>query len=370
MTTDARARRSTGWWIAVGFATATAIGLLIFGHRYLDEVANGEDGEPLERLIEELTGAYSAAILFPIIVLICRRYRLDGREWVRHLPVHVAALLGFSFVHTSLMGASRLVLFPLAGLGSYDYGVLPVRYAMELSNDVLAYAMAVAVVHMLFRYGEARDREVRAATLEARLSQTQLEVLRLQLDPHFLFNTLNMISSTLYEDPRAADEMIARLSELLRALLRDAARQEVSLEEELAFTDLYLEIMRARFGDRLSATVDVAPDARDALVPAMFLQPLVENAIRHGADPATSLVAVEVRARREAADLVVEVRDRGVGPKAPSAVAAGGIGLSNTADRIGRLYGAGAGLSLESADGGGAVVRVSFPFRPAGEHVA
>jgi LytS/YehU family sensor histidine kinase len=261
--------------------------------------------------------------------------------------------------------AARSAAYPLAGLGAYDYGIVPIRYAMEYPNDLIWYAVFVGFVYLIDAYVESRDREVRTAQLEARLAQAQLQALRLQLQPHFLFNTLNTIASVLYEDPRAADEMISRLSDLLRATLRAAGRQEVTLDEELRYLDLYVEIMRARFDDRLDVSLEVDPATREALVPQLLLQPLVENAIRHGAGP-DARAAIDVRARREGDGLVLTVRDRGPGLGAAAAEAVGrGVGLSNTVERLERLYGPGHGFSLRDADGGGLAATVTIPFRTA-----
>jgi signal transduction histidine kinase len=351
-------------WAPLLLVSSTAVGLLIFGHKYLDSPNVGEPSHFWETLIDEMTGAYTAAALVPFAVLFARRYPLDRPRWARRLPAHALAVVVGSAAHTTLMTLSRSVLFPLAGLGPYDPGYLPVRYGLEFFNDVLAYGILVVLVAMWDRYAELRRREVRAAQLEARLSQAQLEALRLQLEPHFLFNTLNTISSVVYEDPRAADEMISRLSDLLRALLRAPGAQEVTLEEELRFLGLYLELMRARFADRLAVEFEVEPAARAAYVPYMLLQPLVENALRHGADPDTARVDVEVRARRDGGALVLEVRDHGPGPGAGGRPGQG-IGIANTAGRIAQLYGPGYGLSLNEADGGGTLAAATLPFRTA-----
>ena len=148
-------------------------------------------------------------------------------------------MAGFSFLHTTLMALSRKALFPLVGLGSYYYGIMPVRYLMEFSNDVISYWICVGFVYLFDHYRESRDREVRTAQLETQLAQAQLQALRLQLQPHFLFNAMNTISSLVYENPRAADEMIARLSDLLRMTMRDSGVPEVTLEQELELLGLY-----------------------------------------------------------------------------------------------------------------------------------
>jgi LytS/YehU family sensor histidine kinase len=274
----------------------------------------------------------------------------------------------FSAAHTSLMAISRHALFPLAGLGAYDYGTMSVRYFMEFSNDVVVYWLGVTLIYLFDHYRESRDREVVTAQLETQLAQAQLQALRLQLQPHFLVNALNTISSMIYENPRAADHMIARLSDLLRLLLRESNRQEVTLSEEIDLLNLYLDIMRARFEERMVITFDVEPEARGALVPQLILQPLVENSIRHGADPESGAVHIDVSARREGEMLLLEVRDDGPGLREDALVASGnGIGLANTAKRLDQLYGASHDFELEGVAGGGLRVNVKLPFRSDGE---
>jgi two-component system LytT family sensor kinase len=173
-----------------------------------------------------------------------------------------------------------------------------------------------------------------------------------------------MISSVIYEDPRAADEMISRLGDLLRATLASSPRQEVTLEEELRLLDLYLSVMRARFDERLVVSLDVDPATRAALVPQLLLQPLVENAIRHGTDPASATATIDVRARRDGEALVLEVRDHGLGLAPDQGETVGkGIGLTNTVERLERLYGPPSGVTLRGADTGGLSVLVTIPYR-------
>jgi LytS/YehU family sensor histidine kinase len=194
------------------------------------------------------------------------------------------------------------------------------------------------------------------------LARAQVKALEQRLHPHFLFNALNTVSQVMYEDLGAAERMIAGLSDLLRRALRASEAQEVPLAEELSLLDTYLEIMRARFCDRLAVAVSVDDDARTALVPPLLLQPLVENAIRHGADPSSYRVDAALSVRKEGQRLLVELRDhgRGLAKGAPE-----GVGLSTTAERLGALYGDAQRLSLENADGGGLRVRIELPFRDA-----
>jgi len=206
----------------------------------------------------------------------------------------LAALLAYSAVHTSLIWLCRRLLYPLFGLGHYDYGIMTARYPMEFFHDVVVYCVMVSIIYLF-------DRQVRAAQLEAKLASARLENLRLQLQPHFLFNALNTISAVMYEDPRRADAMISRLSDLLRSTITDSEAQEVPLEREIATLELYLDIMRQRFEDKLRVDVEVTPEVRQALVPHLLLQTLVENSIKHGGDPQSHAVTVSVTATARAA---------------------------------------------------------------------
>lgn len=355
-------RRRAVWLLSI----FTVCGLLAFSYRYLDDLARARRGTFATRLIEELTGAYAAALLFPLVVRVARRFRLERHNWLRRLPAHTLALIVFSMLHTTLNALSRSLLFPVSGLGPYDYGIIPIRYVMELANDAIVYCVFIALINLFDYYREARDREVRTAQLEARLTQAQLQALRLQLQPHFLFNALNTISSVIYEDVQLADRMIARLSDLLRLTLRRSGAQEVTLEEELEFLNLYLELMRARFEERLQVEFDVEPETRSALVPQLILQPLVENSIRHATGPPNGTVRIDVCARRLNGALVLEVSDNGPGIKREQQAAlTDGIGLANTAERLNQLYGDAHGFSLETAAAGGLLVRVEVPFHTA-----
>jgi sensor histidine kinase YesM len=346
------------------FAYFTATGLLLFGYRALDDVARAHSRRVLTIFIEEMTGAYAALLLLPLLVRFARRYRIQKSNWLRRVPAHLAAMTVFSFLHTSLMAVSRQILFPLVGLGTYDYGIMRFRYLMEFSNDVIVYCLFVGFVYLFDHYRQSRDREVQTAQLETQLAQAQLQALRLQLQPHFLFNAMNTISSLVYDNPRAADEMIARLSDLLRLTMRDSGTQEVTLEQELKLLDLYLDIMRARFEERLTVHIECEADLRRALVPQLVLQPLVENCIRHAADPETGVVQITVRARRENEALLLEVSDNGPGVREQLALAHGnGIGLTNTAERLRQLYGRPHGLTLANGEGKGLTVTIRVPLR-------
>jgi two-component system LytT family sensor kinase len=342
------------------FAFANAVGLLEFLYRYLDVLTRERHESPLVKFLEEFTGAYIAFAIVPVVIWMTRRFPLGPgtpiRTWIRNLFVHLPVLIAGAALATSAMWGSRTVLFPLFGLGPYDYGTMPTRYFMEFPIQVLGYSITVSLT-MLY------DRQTRATQLEKSLARAQLQNLRLQLQPHFLFNTLNTISSVMYENVRVADRMIARLSDLLRMSLEQGGAQEVPLEREIEFLNLYVETMKARFEERLNVAIETGEDTLGALVPPLLLQPLVENSIRHGADPDSSIVNVRVSARRENGLLRLEVRDHGPGLGVTrEAALRKGIGLSNTAERLERLYGSAHPVGIENAPNGGLVVTLRVPF--------
>ena len=311
-----------------------------------------------------MTAAFGAGLLYFPLRRLVRRFPPFAR-W-RNALLHLGALLAFSVAHTSSNWLSREVLFRLAGFGDYDYGIMPIRYAMELPYDVLVYVGMTAVLVVAGHLAEARQRELRAAQLESSLARAELKNLRLMLEPHFLFNALNTVSATMYDDPRAADEMLDRLAELLRASLKTRETDEVPLAAELELLDAYLAIVRARFGDRLSVELDVAPETRQALVPSMVLQPLVENAIRHGGVERQGRGSIAVRAARRDGRLTLEVSDRGEGAPAGRDPLASGVGLANTAERLRLLYGPDHTFTAGNAPEGGFKVTAVLPFRETG----
>jgi len=337
------------------FGYFTLIGLMFFGYRYLEYVANRETVSPLEPFINEvLTGAWMAALLFPLVARFARRFPVQRSNWITRVALHIGGLIVYSLIHTSLLWGLRNLLYPLFGLRHYDYGIMIARYPMEFFSDVIVYALMVSGLYLF-------DRHVRAAQLEGKLAQARLENFRLQLQPHFLFNALNTISSVVYEDPRKADAMIARLSTLLRSTIQDAEAQVVPLDREIETLELYLDIMRQRFEDKLSVEVRVAPEVRKALVPHLLLQPLVENSIRYGTNPLSNSVAVTVTADRDGASTRLRVRDCGQGM--PAGKVRRGTGISNTASRLEQLYGDGHTLEFENCADGGLAVTVAVPYR-------
>jgi two-component system, LytTR family, sensor kinase len=341
-------------------ALFSAIGLLFFSYHVLDDLARGRAGTALPRFIEEMTGAYAAAIVIPIAAWISRRFPFGFRTWPLALVAQFGGLLVYTALHTSLMAASRALLFPLAGLGPYDYGIMWYRYPMEASFDTLIYAMVVGFVYVFERLRAAREAEVRAAELQTRLAQSQLENLKLQLHPHFLFNTLNAISSVMYEDVAKADTMMAQLSDFLRLVLDSGGVHEVPLERELVVEQMYVDIMKTRLDSRLNLSLDIEPELRDAAIPFMLLQPLLENSIKHGLAADSNALDIEIMARRQGNTTVIGIRDNGRGLRRNGATDR--RGLANVRERLAYMYGDAASFAIVPASGRGTQVTLSIPF--------
>ena len=348
-----------GAWVA----GTTLGGLLLFAYRHLENVANQEAIPFYVPLIEEFTGAFGATAVFAFVRWLARWLPLRRETWVSDLIRHAGALLLFSTMHTTLNWTSREILFRLAGLGDYDYGIIPIRYLMEFPIDVILYTLFEGGIWLFNKSAAQREAALQAAQLESQLRQAELQGLRLQLQPHFLFNALNTISSTMYDNPQAADTMLSRLADLLRASLRTTQAQEVPLGTEIEALDPYVALLRGRFGERLSLRIGVEEGLQSALVPSFILQPLVENAVRHGNLSRTGLGKIEVRARRSGARIRIEVEDDGAGPAAGVPLTLKGTGIAGTIKRLRLLYGDAQRFETNTRPDAGFQVAFEIPLR-------
>jgi signal transduction histidine kinase len=352
---------------SVVFLAYTVIAVLLTGYRYLDDLSRQRTGTFAIRTLEEVTGVYSVFLLLPVILRVAEAYLFPRKRWPQVILWHLTAAAVFSAAHTMLMSFSRQVIAPLIGLGSYDYGIMLYRYPMEFSNDLIGFTSIVGLYYFFQRFRIAQAQQLAAAELRAKLAQAQLENLRLQLQPHFLFNTLNTISSLMYEDVRVADAMLTQLSELLRLTLRVSRTHEIRLAEELEIAGVYLELMQRRYENKLRVSYAIDPALHDSLVPQLILQPLLENSLRHGMNPGHIGMDIYIAAHRENGSLIVKVSDTGVGlgTQDSAAVFGRGVGLSNIRDRLAQLYGAGQEFQIENRAAGGAEVTVRVPYRAA-----
>jgi two-component system, LytTR family, sensor kinase len=348
--------------VTISLAVWALVTIGFTAHVYLTVTLSGRTFTWGHGLVRGAAFSTIWAALAPVVFWASRRFRLERGRLAGRVAVHLALSLALAVVQSAL----RAVVIPLADPGAGDfpeYGVVFWQAFLTTAHlSVITYWAIVALVHSLDSRRELAERERRGLQLEALLARSELDVLRAQLQPHFLFNTLNTISGLVHEDPHAADRMVARLSDMLRIALDRSGEREVSLRDELELLAPYLEIQQIRFSDRLDVRVDVEPDALDALVPSLVLQPLVENAVRHGVAPLARGGTVVVAARREGDRLEVEVSDTGRG------LADGyreGIGLANARALLAHASGGAATFAIERGPDGGTVARISTPFRRA-----
>jgi two-component system LytT family sensor kinase len=315
-----------------------------------------------QALTSSLGDWYVFAVLSLPATALARRFRLEGASWGSMLGAHIFAGVVFSFLY----------IFARAGLAVVQsrWGAAPLEYFPALAAlfnktfiyNLGVYWMIVAVTHAFGYYEKFHANELRSRDLEARLAQAKLKALQMQLNPHFLFNTLHTISALLYKDIDEAERMIAKLSQLLRLALDNTDTHEVPLRQELDFLGRYLEIEQTRFGERLKVEMEIAPAMLDKQVPNLVLQPLVENAIRHGIEPHSRPGKITLRAFAHARQMELQVQDNGAGlPK--DGACDEGIGLSNTRARLEQLYGLEQTFELQNLPSGGLLARVVIPLR-------
>lgn len=303
------------------------------------------------------------AALSPFVVLLVRRLPIEARPG-RRFVVHLAASLLFSFVHVCLhFGLFYLV----AGPRNPFFNGFREAAEVALNNypfGVVAYWVVVAIVYAASYYDRYGEEQIRASQLQAELAEAQLTALRMQLQPHFLFNALHSLNDLVITEPRAATRMIARLGDFLRMTLQNTGVQCVPLKQELEFLDLYLEIERVRFPDRLSVSVKASPAVLNAEVPNLLLQPLVENAVRHGFSTQVGPGRIEVNADADGGVLTITVRDHGPGIHDRRSLSERhGMGLAITQERLRHAYGKNYSFSIGNHADGGAVVVCEVPLR-------
>lgn len=339
------------WLLA--FLGWTFVALFFASQTYLNYRSSGGRAPVALILRMNLVEWYLWGLIAPLIVRLVRHIPLERTHWARNLVIHLGAGVVFALAEWWLNNFLR---HNLLGLSQ------GMRLVYVFHQNLVTYWLVVAAAQGYRYYSRYREGEVRTAQLSAQLAQAQLQALRMQLHPHFLFNTLNAISTLVHKDPEIADRMIARLSDLLRLTLENIGVQEVRLAQELEFLERYLEIERMRFADRLEVRMRIAPETLDARAPYLILQPLVENAIRHGIAPRSAPGCIEVSAERREKMLVLVVRDDGPGISTKANLK-DGVGISSTRARLERLYGEAHRFELQNGAQGGLIVTLALPFQ-------
>ncbi len=355
---------------------ALLLGLFEATRGYLIGRGRGLDYSWHDALIANLPWWLLWALLAPAVFYLARRFRLDRGSWRTGLLPHLAASVALSAVH--IAAAGTLIFYAVTRGTLYMDPLAQVeRLAQQtLVTDVITYWAILGAYYALVYSRRLRHEEsergrlaVRAAQLEARMTEARLAALRMELNPHFLFNALNAVSGLIQRDkPDRAVRMLARLGELFRQTLERGTDQEIRLEEELELLGVYLEIERIRFGDRLEVGLDVAPDTKGALVPSFILQPLVENAVRHGIASLPGPGRIDIGSRREGERLLLVIQDTGIGVvPGEERNARAGVGLSNSRARLAELYGEDWSLELRNRAEGGSELMLELPLRYARE---
>ncbi|HSY48440.1 MAG TPA: histidine kinase [Thermoanaerobaculia bacterium] len=352
------------------FAAVTAVGLLNFSVVETSWLSEGNAGPAKYPFVWEMTGVYTFLLLLPLLVLVINRFPLQRRNLLTRIPLHIVTFLLFAVSHTLLMWGSRALIYRLLGWGTYDYGAMRYRFLMEGQKQLIIYIALYCGLRFLAYARANRERDAAASRLERELTEARLSALKMQLQPHFLFNALNMIASHVSDEPEIAGAMLEHLSNFLRATLRASASQEVPLREEIEFLGSYLSVMKARFEQRLCVDISLPPSVSETLVPHLLLQPLVENSITHSLNDHARRAEIRVAARRVGDHLEITIEDNGPGI-APDAIGNGrGIGLSNTMERLQHLYGERHRFGVLNRPEGGLRLTIELPWHTAGETAA
>ena len=355
---DESAAESSGRqrWARLAFIWGvwTLVGLFFSSQIYFFFLRTERPVSILMSLAWQMSAVYVFALSTPLVLWLARRFRIERTGWRRSLFVHFLAGTAIA----AAWAACHITIDSAFGSNiKFTPGNLARLIFVNLDKELLVYWIIVVISHAVDYYQRYREGELRA-------SQAQLQALKMQLHPHFLFNALHSISALVHSDPEAADKMIARLGDFLRLTLETSAAQEVTLRQELEFLDCYLEIERIRFQDRLTTRLEVDPQVLDCRVPNLILQPVVENAIRHGVAPRSAPGHIEIRAERRGPVLRLQVRDNGAGLPTDNSrrASVGGVGLANTRARLSRLYGASHRFELANDPRGGAIATIEIPF--------
>jgi two-component system, LytTR family, sensor kinase len=355
------------WWIVAPLiwavpATIAVLQTLAFGAMYSPRGVGARDW--MEAAVQ-FTRYMLWAPLTPLIFAAVRRFPFQRPGLARSIAIHACiALLCVVFVQLlSTQLQSHLISAVMSRPRTMSGRVVFFQSVGSwLVIGLVTYAAVVAIASVLDYQRRLRDEAVRVAQLQRDVSDAQVQAIKMLVQPHFLFNTLHAVNVLIEKEPAAATRMVTRLGDLLRHTLSRAAVTEVPLRTELDLLRLYLEIEHARFRDRLTVGIEAPPETLEALVPDLILQPLAENAIRHGIQTDTGAGSVEVTASRDGASLVIEVRDSGRGP---GDEVTDRIGLTTVRGRLARLYGDAHEFSLVAGPTGGSVARIRIPYRTA-----
>jgi two-component system LytT family sensor kinase len=369
-TSPPKSRSRRRWFqLALIWGIWTFVGLVFTLQSYFTSFRSEQPMSLYDSAYLQLTWSYMWALVTPLVLWAALKIPIEKSNWPRALLLHVPISLGLSMVITAIGHVFVWFHWGRAMGRPFSFERMGRFVVANFSEGIGIYMLIALTSYSLSYYRRYRESQLRTFQLEVQLSQAQLQALKMQLHPHFLFNTLHSISALLNQDPDAARKMITRLGDFLRLTLENSGSQEVTLEQEMTFLRCYLEIERVRFQDRLVTRLDVSEETLDAKVPNLILQPIVENAIRHGIAPRSTAGLIEIDTERRNGTLRIQVRDNGpglLGHRTSENMFKKGLGLANTEKRLEQLYGAAHLFDLSDHPDGGLLVTLEIPFHQDG----
>lgn len=350
--------------ILAALACWSLIGILFATQWYVQMTNAGQRITWVTTLTWALNTWGSWAVLSPVIFWLANKFRIEKTRFRRNFFIHLSAGILFSIIQF-LLQAEAGQITTWANKEAIPFSVSFYNLVSKTFHlNLLTYWAIVGISHGIEYYRRSQEREKKAAQLESQLISAQLRALKAQIHPHFLFNTLNVISELIFIEPESAERMIARLGEFLRITLENTFADEVRLEQELSFLSKYIEIEKIRFGDRLEIEINVEAESMNAAVPTLMLQPLVENAVHHGITILPGTGRIEINIERKNEKLCLEIKDNGPGIENSVQIKnKEGIGLSNTRSRLDQLYGGNYNFEIYNPAEGGTCVSLQIPFR-------
>jgi len=366
-----RTRTRRRRWVRLGLIWGiwTFIGIVFTLQSYFTSYRSERPMPFIDSLYLQMTWSYLWALATPLVLWASARLPIERNNWIRSSLLHVPISILLSVFLTALGNILLWLYWGYRAGKPFSFANMSRFVVANFSEGIGIYLLIALTSYALDYYRRYREGQVRTLQLEAQLSQAQLQALKMQLHPHFLFNTLHSISALLTKDVESARKMITRLGDFLRLTLENSGSQEVTLQQEMEFLSCYLEIERIRFQNRLVTRIDLGEQTLEAKVPNLILQPIVENAIRHGIAPRSTPGLIEIEAKQLNGTLRIQVRDNGPGlseHRTSENLFKKGLGLANTETRLERLYGAEHLFHLSNNPDGGLIVTLEIPFHKDG----
>jgi hypothetical protein len=352
-------------WIVV-FAIINFGWMISFGIIHTNTLSQyGSDYEWRIPLLNEITGTYAAFILIPLLFLFWKKVPLTKSTWLKRLPLYLVVTVLTGILHTIIMLSSRELLYPVFNLGEHNAGRLVYRFTMEFQKQIFWIWGSFGFMALVGHLRTYHENRIQAVKLKEQLVQSRLDVMRQQINPHFLFNSLNLISSKVYENAEEADLLITELADLLRASLEMGKQPTVSLGQELGFLEKYVHIMKERFGDRFIFSKKIESSCLGVEVPSLILQPIIENSFKHRLEADSAGLKIDLTVAAVEGELAIEVLDESstdIVTSSDNNVNNNGVGLSNVRARLETMYDGNASIDAGPVNSRQFRVKIQLPM--------